>query len=57
MKTRYVIVGNSAAGIFAAEAIRANDPSGQIILLDAEREEGRERGNENRANARREAGS
>lgn len=39
MKTRYVIIGGSAAGIFAAEAIRDIDASGQIILIDAEKEE------------------
>ena len=39
MKTRYVIIGNSAAGLFAAEAIRKTDTLGQILLVDAEREE------------------
>lgn len=39
MTTRYVIIGASAAGIFAAEAIRQRDPKGEILLLSTEREE------------------
>lgn len=33
---RYVIIGNSAAGIFAAETIRKNDLSGQIDIISDE---------------------
>lgn len=33
---RYVIIGNSAAGIFAAEAIRKHDPIGQVDILSDE---------------------
>lgn len=33
---RYVIIGNSAAGLFAAEAIRTLDKSGQIDIIGAE---------------------
>ncbi len=36
MRTRYVIVGNGAAGITAAETIRQADPSGQIQIVTAE---------------------
>ena len=39
MSTRYLIVGLSAAGIFAAEAIRRLDEWGEIIILSTEREE------------------
>lgn len=35
--TRYVIVGNGAAGVTAAETIRQNDPFGEIVVLSAER--------------------
>lgn len=34
---RYVIIGNSAAGIFAAEAIRKNDPEGQVDIISDEK--------------------
>lgn len=33
---RYVIIGHSAAGVFAAEAIRERDSNGEIIMLTAE---------------------
>ncbi|MDS1029485.1 FAD-dependent oxidoreductase [Bacillota bacterium LX-D] len=33
---RYLIIGNSAAGIFAAEAIRRQDPEGRIDILSDE---------------------
>lgn len=33
---QYVLIGNSAAGTFAAERIRRNDPSGSIDILSAE---------------------
>jgi len=33
---RYLIVGNSAAGIFAAETIRGLDPNGQITMISKE---------------------
>ncbi len=33
---RYLIIGNSAAGIFAAETIRGLDPSGQITMISKE---------------------
>ncbi len=33
---QYLIVGNSAAGTFAAERIRANDPNGQVAILTDE---------------------
>lgn len=33
---RYVIIGNSAAGVFAAEAIRAIDPVGPLSLISWE---------------------
>lgn len=39
MNTRYLIIGNSAAGIFAAEAIRKRDALGEITILSTEREE------------------
>ncbi|MBR5329716.1 MAG: NAD(P)/FAD-dependent oxidoreductase [Firmicutes bacterium] len=39
MNTRYLIIGASAAGIFAAEAIRKRDALGQITLVSTEREE------------------
>src|SRR5512146_2631262 len=34
---RYVILGSGAAGIAAAEALRAADPSGQASLVTADR--------------------
>jgi NAD(P)H-nitrite reductase large subunit len=34
--TRYVIVGGGAAGISAAQAIRAKDPDGAIVVVDAD---------------------
>jgi NAD(P)H-nitrite reductase large subunit len=34
--TNYVIVGNGAAGATAAEAIRAADPRGHILVIGAE---------------------
>lgn len=33
---RYLIIGNSAAGIFAAETIRGLDPDGQITMISNE---------------------
>ena len=36
--TRYGIVGSGAAGIGAAEAIRINDPTGEILLINEEPE-------------------
>lgn len=36
MKKHYVIIGNSAAGIFAADAIRERDPEGLITLISEE---------------------
>ena len=33
---RYLIIGNSAAGIFAAETIRGLDPNGQITMISKE---------------------
>jgi nitrite reductase (NADH) large subunit len=33
---RYLIIGNSAAGIFAAETIRGLDPEGQITMISKE---------------------
>ncbi|EHQ87345.1 NAD(P)/FAD-dependent oxidoreductase [Desulfosporosinus youngiae] len=33
---RYLIIGNSAAGVFAAETIRGLDPNGQIIMISNE---------------------
>jgi len=33
---RYLIIGNSAAGIFAAETIRGLDPAGQITMISKE---------------------
>lgn len=33
---RYLIIGNGAAGVSAAETIRANDPTGEIIIIGAE---------------------
>ncbi|AET68996.1 NAD(P)H-nitrite reductase [Desulfosporosinus orientis DSM 765] len=33
---RYLIIGNSAAGIFAAETIRGLDPDGQITMISKE---------------------
>ncbi|MDZ7837582.1 MAG: hypothetical protein U5N58_06315 [Actinomycetota bacterium] len=35
-KTDYLIIGNSAAGINAAEAIREQDGKGKIIILTEE---------------------
>lgn len=35
---RYVIVGSGAAGIAAAEAIRSQDPAGQIVLISEEKQ-------------------
>lgn len=35
---RYVIIGNSAAGIGAAEAIRETDPKGELIIISDEPE-------------------
>lgn len=34
--TRYLIIGNGAAGVTAAEEIRARDPQGKIAILSAE---------------------
>ncbi len=34
--TRYVIIGNGAAGVTAAEEIRARDPQGHIVIVSAE---------------------
>jgi nitrite reductase (NADH) large subunit len=36
LRSRYVIVGAGAAGIAAAESIRGQDPSGEILLVGAE---------------------
>ena len=33
---RYVIIGNGAAGVTAAETIRYQDPSGEITVISAE---------------------
>lgn len=33
---RYVIIGNGAAGVTAAEEIRARDPQGNIVIVSAE---------------------
>jgi NAD(P)H-nitrite reductase large subunit len=35
---RYLIVGSGAAGIAAAEAIRSQDPAGQIVLISEEQQ-------------------
>ena len=37
MTTRYVIIGNGAAGVTAAEALRGHDPQGEIVILSAEK--------------------
>ena len=34
--SKYLIIGNSAAGISAAEAIREKDPSGKITIISDE---------------------
>ncbi|MTI83938.1 MAG: NAD(P)/FAD-dependent oxidoreductase [Firmicutes bacterium] len=34
---RYLIIGNSAAGLFGLKAIRETDPAGEIVLLSDER--------------------
>ncbi len=34
---QYLIIGNSAAGTFAAERIRQNDPGGKIDILTDEK--------------------
>lgn len=34
--TRYLIIGNGAAGVAAAEEIRARDPKGHIVIVGAE---------------------
>ncbi len=36
MGMRYLIIGNSAAGIFAAETIRGLDPNGKITMISKE---------------------
>ena len=36
MNRRYIIIGNGAAGVTAAEALRGHDPQGEIIILTAE---------------------
>lgn len=36
MRTDYLILGNSAAGVSAAEAIRAHDPRGSIAIASPE---------------------
>lgn len=36
--TKYLLIGNSAAGIFAADAIRQRDRVGEITILSTERE-------------------
>ncbi|MHB1456826.1 MAG: NAD(P)/FAD-dependent oxidoreductase [Armatimonadota bacterium] len=33
---QYIIIGNSAAGLNAAEAIRAQDPTGKVTIISAE---------------------
>ena len=38
MAQRYLIIGSGAAGIAAAEAIRSQDPGGEILLLSEEPE-------------------
>ena len=38
MSRRYVIVGAGIAGVTAAEAVRRQDPTGEILLLSRERE-------------------
>jgi NAD(P)H-nitrite reductase large subunit len=38
LSLRYVIIGNSFAGIFAVEAIRKIDPSGEIVVISDESE-------------------
>lgn len=35
---RYLIIGNSAAGVAAVEAIRERDPEGEIIVFSSEKE-------------------
>ncbi len=34
---KYIIIGNSAAGVFAAEAIAKNDPSGEVVMISKEK--------------------
>ena len=34
---RYVIIGNSAAGVAAAEGIRSRDKSGEIVMISEEK--------------------
>lgn len=34
---KYVIIGNSAAGVFAAEAVAKSDPSGEITIISKEK--------------------
>jgi len=36
---RYVILGSSAAGIFAAEEIRRRDPAGEVLVFSAQTQE------------------
>lgn len=36
--TKYLIIGNSAAGIFAAQAVRQRDKEGEITILSTEKE-------------------
>ena len=36
MKTKYLVIGNSAGGIGAAEAIREVDPSGTVTIVGEE---------------------
>ncbi|MDO4542008.1 MAG: FAD-dependent oxidoreductase, partial [Bacillota bacterium] len=36
--TKYLIIGNSGAGVFAADAIRQRDKEGEITILSTERE-------------------
>lgn len=38
--TKYLIIGNSAAGIFAAKAVRRRDNTGEITILSTEKERG-----------------
>ncbi|MEG2639573.1 MAG: FAD/NAD(P)-binding oxidoreductase, partial [Clostridiales bacterium] len=35
---KYLIIGNSAAGVFAADAIRERDKEGEIEILSTEKE-------------------
>ena len=36
IRTQYLVIGNSAAGIGAVQGIRSVDPSGQLLLLSDE---------------------